>query len=72
MRQRLILSAWLFLMYGMLWSQDTDSYHAFSLRHDNDINFSTDCYFTSGVELRMVRPGSKSLTVNPITSSFAV
>ncbi|MBU2555226.1 MAG: lipid A deacylase LpxR family protein [Bacteroidetes bacterium] len=64
MRQRLILSAWLFLMYGMLWSQDADSYHAFSLRHDNDINFSTDCYFTSGVELRWYAP---VLSRSPLT-----
>lgn len=45
----------------LLWSlvsagQDTLRYHAFGLRHDNDINFFTDCYFTSGVELKWYWP----------------
>jgi len=46
-----------FLLWALVSEgQDTLRYHAFGLRHDNDINFFTDCYFTSGVELKWYWP----------------
>lgn len=57
---RTYLLCLLFCLFGLTSiGQDSLRYHAFSLRHDNDINFFTDCYFTSGVELRWYTPALK-------------
>ncbi len=52
------------LLHGLLTGQNENKYHAASLRHDNDINFSTDCYFTSGVEIHWVAPFIKKSPLN--------
>ena len=57
----------LFCLFGLTAvGQDSLRYHAFSFRHDNDINFFTDCYYTSGVELRWYAPALKHSPVNYI------
>lgn len=64
---RIYLLCILFCLSGLTSiGQDSLRYHALSLRHDNDINFFTDCYFTSGVELQWYSPAFKHSPFNYI------
>lgn len=54
------------LIIPVIHAQNSNYYRAVGFRHDNDINFFTDQYFTSGVQIQWYSPVLKRSPVNKI------